>query len=79
MRPHLTPTIRDKWLLGASKTVDDDLIAFGKIVEIVRPLLHHATSLEEVLGVIVGGADLVALVVRGRCTMQILSSQADLG
>jgi hypothetical protein len=34
----------------------------GKIVEIVRPLLHHATPLGEVLGVIVGGANLVAFV-----------------
>jgi hypothetical protein len=33
-----------------------------QLVEIVRPLLHHATSLGEVLRVVVGGADLVAFV-----------------
>ena len=42
--------------------MDDDFAAFGEIVEIVRPLLHHATPLGEVLGVVVGGANLVAFV-----------------
>jgi hypothetical protein len=42
--------------------MDDDLSAFGKIVEIVRPLLHHTPALGEVLRVIVGGADFVAFV-----------------
>jgi len=42
--------------------MDDNLSVFGKIVETVRPLLHHAAALGEVLRVVVGGADLVALV-----------------
>jgi hypothetical protein len=37
--------IRDEGLLSASKTMDDNLSAFGKIVKIVRPLLHHAPAL----------------------------------
>src|SRR5262245_36934005 len=32
-----------------------------QLVEIVRPLLHHAPTLGEVLGVVVGGADFTAL------------------
>jgi hypothetical protein len=28
--------------------MDDDLTGFGKIVEIVRPLLHHASTLWQV-------------------------------
>jgi hypothetical protein len=40
----------------------DDLSTVGKIVEIVSPLLHHASALGEVLRVIVGGADLIAFV-----------------
>jgi hypothetical protein len=59
MRPHPAPKIRDEGLRGASKTMDDNLSVFGKIVETVRPLLHHAAARGEVLGVIVGGADLV--------------------
>jgi hypothetical protein len=62
MRPHPAPKIRDEGLRGASKTMDDNLSAFGKIVEIVRPLLHHAPALGEVLSVIVSGANVVALV-----------------
>jgi hypothetical protein len=42
--------------------MDDNPSAFGKIVEIVRPLLHHAPALGEVLRVVVGGADFVAFV-----------------
>ena len=64
MRPHPAPKIRDEGLRGASKMMDDNLSVFGKIVETVRPLLHHAPALGEVLGVVVGGADLVALVMR---------------
>ena len=41
MRPQLTPKIRDEGLRGASKMMDDNLTAFGEIVEIVSPLLHH--------------------------------------
>ena len=55
MRPHLTPKIRDEGLHGESKMMDDDLSVFGEIVETVRPLLHHATPLGEVLGVIIVG------------------------
>jgi hypothetical protein len=62
MRPHPAPKIRDKGLRGASKLMDDNLSVFGKIVETVRPLLHHAPALGQVLRVIVGGADLVAFV-----------------
>jgi hypothetical protein len=62
MRPHPAPKIRDEGLRGASKTMDDDFTAFGKIVEIVSPLLHHAPALGMVLRVVVGGADLVAFV-----------------
>ena len=58
----LTPKIRDEWLRGASKMMDDNLTAFGEIVEIVSPLLHHAPALWQVLRVIVGGANLVAFV-----------------
>src|SRR5437016_4292358 len=61
-RPHLTPKIRDEGLRGASKMMDDHLSVFGKIVETVRPLLHHAAALGEVLRVVVGGADFVAFV-----------------
>ena len=57
MRPHLAPKIRDEGLRGASKMMDDNLSVFGKIVEIVRPLLHHAAALGEVLRVVVGGAE----------------------
>jgi hypothetical protein len=64
MRPHSAPKIRDEGLRGASKMMDDNLSVFAKIVETVRPLLHHATPLGEVLGVIIGGAHLVALVMR---------------
>jgi hypothetical protein len=46
----------------SSELMDDDFAAFGEIVEIVRPLLHHAPPLGKVSSVIVGGADLVALV-----------------
>jgi hypothetical protein len=42
--------------------LNDDLSTIGKIVEIVRPLLHHTPALGEVLRVVVGGADLVAFV-----------------
>jgi hypothetical protein len=49
MRPHPTPKIRDEGLRGASKMMDDNLFVFGKIVETVRPLLHHAPTLGEVL------------------------------
>jgi hypothetical protein len=49
-------------LARSPELTNDDLSTIGKIVEIVSPLLHHATTLGEVLGVIVGGADLVALV-----------------
>jgi hypothetical protein len=52
--------IRDEGLRGASKMMDDNLTVFGKIVETVRPLLHHAAALGEVLRVVVGGADFVA-------------------
>src|SRR3984893_15253248 len=45
-----------------SKLMDDNLSVFGKIVEIIRPLLHHEAALGEVLGVVVGGADFVAFV-----------------
>ena len=45
MRPHPTPKIRDEGLGGASKMMDDNLSVFGKIVETVRPLLHHAAAL----------------------------------
>jgi hypothetical protein len=45
MRPHPAPKIRDEGLRGASKMMDDNLWVFGKIIEIVRPLLHHATPL----------------------------------
>jgi len=62
MRPHPTPKIRDEGLRGASKMMDDNLSVFGKIVETVRPLLHHAAALGEVLRVVVGGADFVAFV-----------------
>ena len=62
MRPHSAPKIRDEGLRGASKMMDDNLSVFGKIVEIVRPLLHHTPALGEVLRVVVGGANLVALV-----------------
>ena len=62
MRPHPAPKIRDEGLRGACKMMDDNLSVFGKIVEIVRPLLHHTPALGEVLRVIVGGADLVAFV-----------------
>ena len=62
MRPHPTPKIRDEGLGGASKMMDDNLSVFGKIVEIVRPLLHHTPALGEVLRVIVGGANLVTFV-----------------
>ena len=55
MRPHPTPKIRDEGLGGASKMMDDNLSVFGKIVETVRPLLHHAAALGEVLRVVVGG------------------------
>ena len=51
MRPHPAPKIRDEGLRGASKTMDYNLSVFGKIVEIVRPLLHHASALGEVLRV----------------------------
>ena len=73
MRPH--PARNDDWrhcaegakiryegLRGASKMMDDNLSVFGKIVETVRPLLHHATPLRKVLRVVVGGADFVAFV-----------------
>src|ERR1700730_8660809 len=60
MRPNPTRKIRDEGLRGASKMMNDNLSVFGKIVEIVRPLLHHAPALGQVLRVIVGGADLVA-------------------
>ena len=43
--------------------MDDDFAVFGKIIETVRPLLHHAPALGEVLGVVVGGANFVAFVV----------------
>ena len=56
------PKIRDEGLRSASKMMDDNLSVFGKIVEIVRPLLHHAQTLWQVLRVIVGGANLVAFV-----------------
>jgi hypothetical protein len=49
-------------LRGASKMMDDNLSVFGKIVEIVCPLLHHAPALGEVLRVVVGGANLVAFI-----------------
>jgi hypothetical protein len=62
MRPHPTPKIRDEGLRGASKMMDDNLSVFGKIVEIVRPLLHHTPALGKVLGVVVGGADFIAFV-----------------
>jgi len=62
MRPHPTPIIRDEGLRGASKLMDDNLSVFGKIVKIVRPLLHHAPTLGQVLRVVVGGADLIAFV-----------------
>ena len=62
MRPHPTPKIRDEGLGGASKMMDDNLSVFGKIVEIVRPLLHHTPALGKVLSVIVCSADFVALV-----------------
>jgi hypothetical protein len=45
MRPHPAPKIRDEGLRGASNMMDDNLSVFGKIVEIVRPLLHHLRSL----------------------------------
>jgi hypothetical protein len=62
MRPHPAPKIRDEGLRGASKRMDDNLSVVGEIVEIVSPLLHHFPPLGEVLRVVVGGADLVALV-----------------
>ena len=46
------------------KLMDEDFAAFGEIVEIVRPLLHHATPLGKVLSVIVCSAHVVALVMR---------------
>jgi hypothetical protein len=46
--------IRDEGLLGASKTMDDNLSAFGKIVEIVGPLLHHLSPLGKMRRPIVG-------------------------
>jgi hypothetical protein len=52
----------DEGLRGASKMINDNLSVFGKIVERVRPLLHHAPALGEVLRVVVGGADLIAFV-----------------
>jgi hypothetical protein len=42
--------------------MDDNLSLFGKIVEVVRPLLHHFPPLGEVLSVIVSGANVVALI-----------------
>ena len=66
MRPHPTPKIRDEGLGGASKTMDDNLSVFGKIVKIVRPLLHHSPALGEVLRVVVGGANLFAFVIMPR-------------
>jgi hypothetical protein len=62
MRPHPAPKIRDEGLRGASKMMDDNLWVFGKIIEIVRPLLHHAPAFGQVLRVVVGGTDLVAFV-----------------
>ena len=62
MRPHPAPKIRDEGLRGASKMTDDNLSVFGEIVETVRPLLHHAAALGEVLRVVIGGADFVAFV-----------------
>ena len=60
MRPHPAPKIRDEGLRGASKMMDDNLWVFGKIIEIVRPLLHHAATLGEILRVIVGGSNAIA-------------------
>jgi hypothetical protein len=48
MRPHPAPEIGDEGLRGASKMMDDNLSVFGKIVETVCPLLHHAAALGEV-------------------------------
>ena len=42
--------------------MDDDLAAFGKIVDIVSPLLQHVPALGEVLRVVVDGTNLVAFV-----------------
>jgi hypothetical protein len=49
-------------LARSPELTNDHLSTTGKIVEIVRPLLHHAPALGEVLRVVVGGTDLVAFV-----------------
>jgi hypothetical protein len=64
MRPHPAPKIRDEGLRGASKMMDDNLSVFGKIVETVRPLLHHAAALGKMRCPVVGAPVRIAHGVR---------------
>src|SRR5271170_1655144 len=60
--------IRRRLACPHAEIMHDDLSTIDKIVEIVGPLLHHAASLGKILCMIIGGTNLVALVV-GKLTL----------